>query len=109
MVDYIQQYNILVPLEKNICDQIINKIRVKFCSNPNEIHINPNRILYISSFIFKELKNITGYESEYIKLCRIILQKLMEYFLEYISVKENINYIIEFLLEDFYNVINEYT
>jgi hypothetical protein len=58
--------------EQNIVTDLINKIRVKFCRNPNEIHINPSRILYITSFIFKELNNCEyeyecyySYEYEY--------------------------------------------
>jgi len=91
--------------EQKIVKEIINKIRVKFCRNPNEIIINPNSIFYICNFIFKELNYSYEYESKYIELSQLILKNLMEYFPENISNKEKVNYFIDNLIYDFNQVL----
>lgn len=101
-----KQYETLFSSEKKVVDELFNKIRVKFCCNPNEININPNKILYISSFIFKELKTCYQYKCHYTELCRLILERLIEYYPENIFHKENVYYFIKFQLEDFYRVLN---
>ncbi len=91
--------------EQNIVIDLINKIRIKFYTNPNKIDINPGKILYITDFIFKEL-NKYELESEYIKISQCILKNLMEYYPDNILDKEQIDYFIDILLYDFYKVLN---
>lgn len=101
-----KEYNNLLSSEKTIVDQLVHKIAVNFCRNPNEVPINPRSVIYISKFIFKELQNSCKYESEYIGLSQLILTKLMEYYPEEIMFKERVEYFIDELIYDFYNVLN---
>lgn len=97
-----EQYNKLSSSEKSLVNGLVNKVRLVFCRNPNEIIIVPNRIFYISSFIFKKLKKCYLYESEYVELCKLTINKVMELFPENIHDREKVDYIIDYLLNDFY-------
>lgn len=94
--------------KKSIINELVNKVRVKFSCNPNGILINPNTVFHISSFSFKQLKTCYQYESEYVELCKLILNKVMEYFPEYIQDSEKLDYFINYSIYDFYNVLENF-
>lgn len=60
--------------------------------------------MYIAQFALSEVKKYP-FESEHLKLVRIVLQRLMKYYPENIQSLDKIDYFITDLLDDFDNVI----
>lgn len=81
--------------------ELVYKISIHFCRNPNEIIITPGRLFTITNFIIKNIPEKYKSNDARIKLCRNTLNQLIKYFPENVYEFEQVNYFIDFLLEDY--------
>lgn len=84
--------------------ELVNKLRIEFCCNPNEVIITPGRLFNMTNFIVKNIPEKYKVSDSFIlDICKNTLNELIKCYPENISDIDNVNCFINVLLPDYLN------